>query len=141
MGKQYRVTNSTDEFDFEMIYEFISTSYWAKGIPVSVMRKAIDNSLCFGVFDGAAQVGFGRVITDGATFGYLADVFILESHRGLGLSKLMMEHVISHPQLQGLRRMMLATYDAHSLYQQYGFKPLSNAANMMEVWDPDIYLN
>ncbi len=135
------ITISTDKnsFDFEVIYHFISTSYWAKGIPRKVMQKAIDNSLCFAAFDGESQVGFARVITDGATFGYLADVFVLESHRGLGISKKMMEQVSNHPELQGLRRMMLATYDAHGLYQQFDFKPLSNPANMMECWDPDIY--
>lgn len=134
-----QITTDKTKLDFEVIYNFISTSYWAKGIPREVMRKAIDNSICFGAFDGAAQVGFARVITDDATFGYLADVFVLESHRGLGVSKLMMEQVSCHPELEGLRRMMLATYDAHGLYQQFNFKPLSNPANMMECWDPDIY--
>jgi len=136
----YQVTTDKSKFNFELIYQFISNSYWAKNIPRDVMKKAIDNSLCFGVFDGLCQVGFARVVTDGATFGYLADVFVLPSHRGLGLSKLMMEKIIIHPELQGLRRMMLATADAHGLYQQFDFKPLSKPANMMECWDPDIYL-
>jgi len=135
----FRISTDKDEFDFEVIFGFITNSYWAKGIPREVMRKAIDNSLCFGVFEGNNQVGFGRVITDGATFGYLADVFVLESHRGLGLSKMMMIDVVAHPDLQGVRRLMLATYDAHSLYRQFGFKDLSNPSNMMEICDPDIY--
>jgi len=140
MMDPYQVTTDKSKFNFELIYQFISNSYWAKNIPRQVMKKAIDNSLCFGVFDGLCQVGFARVVTDGATFGYLADVFVLPSHRGLGLSKLMMEKIIIHPELQGLRRMMLATADAHGLYQQFDFKPLSKPANMMECWDPDIYL-
>jgi len=140
MMNPYQVITDKSKFNFELIYQFISNSYWAKNIPRDVMKKAIDNSLCFGVFDGLCQVGFARVVTDGATFGYLADVFVLPSHRGLGLSKLMMEKIIIHPELQGLRRMMLATADAHGLYQQFDFKPLSKPANMMECWDPDIYL-
>lgn len=139
MGK-FKVSSDKRTFDFEVIYQFISTSYWAKGIPREILQKAIDNSVCFSVFDDDDQVGFARVVTDGATFGYLADVFVLPSHRGLGLSKMMMQQVVEHPELQGLRRMLLATADAHGLYRQFGFRELSKPQNMMESWDPTIYL-
>lgn len=139
MGK-FKVSSDKRTFDFEVIYQFISTSYWAKGIPREILQKAIDNSVCFSVFDDDDQVGFAHVVTDGATFGYLADVFVLPSHRGLGLSKMMMQQVVEHPELQGLRRMLLATADAHGLYRQFGFRELSKPQNMMESWDPTIYL-
>lgn len=138
MGK-FKVSTDKETFDFEVIYQFISTSYWAKGIPREILQKAIENSVCFSVFDDDDQVGFARVVTDGATFGYLADVFVLPSHRGLGLSKMMMQQVVEHPELQGLRRMLLATADAHGLYRQFGFRELSKPQNMMESWDPTIY--
>ena len=105
-----------------------------------MVEKAIRNSLCFGVFEnGGGQVGFARVITDRATFAYLADVFILEPHRGKGLSKKLMAYIQAHPDLQGLRRMMLATRDAHGLYAACGFKPLANPHTFMEIWDPAVY--
>nr|WP_249319164.1 GNAT family N-acetyltransferase [Pseudoalteromonas sp. BDTF-M6] len=126
--------------DFEVIYQFISQSYWAMGIPRATLRKAIDNSFCFGVFEnGGIQVGFARLITDRATFAYLADVFVVEAHRGKGLSKWLVESIVSHPDLQGLRRMVLATRDAHSLYAQYGFKGIENPEILMQIWQPNIY--
>ncbi len=133
------ITTDKALFDFDVIYGYISQSYWAKGIPRKVMRAAIENSLCFGVFEDDKQVGFARVITDCATFAYLADVFILSDYQGRGLSKELMTKIIEHPQLQGLRRMMLATADAHGLYTKFGFSPVTNPSILMENWQPDIY--
>ncbi|MCD8475821.1 MAG: GNAT family N-acetyltransferase [Shewanella fodinae] len=136
----YQVSNDPARLDFATIHQFIASSYWAAGIPEAVLRKAMENSLCFGVYDGhGQQVGFARVITDQATFAYLADVFILPPHRGLGLSKMLIQAVVNHPELQGLRRMMLATRDAHSLYAQYGFTEVVNPQSLMQIWQPDIY--
>ncbi|SHO54601.1 acetyltransferase [Vibrio quintilis] len=104
------------------------------------MQKAIANSLCFGVYkDSGEQVGFARMITDKATFAYLSDVFISETHRGAGLSKWLIHEIVSHPELQGLRRIVLATSDAHGLYEQYGFKPIANPEIFMQIWQPDVY--
>lgn len=122
------------------IHDFISKSYWAKGISKSVLDKAVTNSLCFGVFiEDSKQIGFARVITDYATFAYLADVYILQEYRGLGLSKRLINEVVCHPDLHGLRRMLLATSDAHGLYQKFGFTSLSKPEIMMERWDPEVY--
>ncbi|WED28588.1 GNAT family N-acetyltransferase [Vibrio sp. DW001] len=138
----YRITTETYEMDFDVIYTFISTSYWAKGIPKTTMQKAIENAFCFALFDSENnQVGFARLITDRATFAYLADVFILEGHRQKGLSKWLISEIINHPQLQGLRRIMLATKDAQGLYQQFGFEPLNNPEMMMQIHKPDAYKN
>lgn len=135
------ITTDNTLFDFEVIYGYLSQSYWAKNIPREVMKVAIENSLCFGVFIDEKQVGFARVITDSATFAYLADVFILPSFQGRGLSKELLSEIIEHPQLQGLRRMMLATADAHNLYTKFGFSPVANPSMLMENWRPDIYKN
>lgn len=136
----FSVSTEHKDLDFEFIYAFISDSYWAKGIPQDVLRKAIDNSLVFGVYTACGnQVGFARVVTDKATFAYLADVFIDESHQGLGLGRLLMDNIASHPELQGVRRFMLATRDAHGLYEKYGFKPVENPEILMQIWDPNIY--
>jgi len=138
----YSISTNLADMDIAVIHGCISNSFWAKGIPISVLEKAISNSLCFGVFtDSGQQVGFARLITDSATFAYLADVFILEAHRGKGLSKWLMENVIAHPDLQGLRRITLSTKDAHGLYEKYGFKPLANPQTFMEAWKPDVYQN
>lgn len=135
----YEITTDPARMDVPAIHAFLSQTYWSPGIPMAVVQRAIANSLCFGVFSGNAQVGFARVITDKATFAYLADVYILEAHRGKGLSRRIMEQVIAHPDLQGLRRMLLATRDAHALYAQYGFKPLAAPDRMMEVHRPNAY--
>ncbi|MGE6382538.1 GNAT family N-acetyltransferase [Shewanella baltica] len=130
----YSVSCDQAEMDFEVIHGFISNSYWAQGMPKALLRKALANSLCFAVLDGEAkQVAFGRLITDKATFAYLADVFVLESHRGLGLSKLMMTSIMEHPDLQGLRRIMLATRDAHGLYAQFGFNAVDTPETLMQI--------
>lgn len=136
----YRVSSEREEMNFDVIHNYISRTYWAEGIPKETLKKALDNSLCFGVFSSKGElVGFARMVTDQATFAYLADVFIDEAHRGKGLSKWLMQEVHDHPSLQGLRRILLATRDAHSLYQQFGYTPLSSPATFMQKWQPDIY--
>lgn len=115
----------TDRMDVDAIHRFLGgESYWAKGIPREVVARSIEHSLCFGAFDGDAQVGFARVISDRATFAYLADVYVLPSHRNRGIAKRIMEAVLAHPELQGLRRWHLVTRDAHALYAQFGFAAL-----------------
>ncbi len=136
----FTISDRREDLDDEMIYRFLSDrAYWSKGIPRAIVVEALNHSLCFGVFQGEEQVGFGRVITDQATFAYLSDVFILGSYRGRGLGKWLVECMMKHPELQGLRRWMLATADAHRLYQQYGFASLSNPDRLMEKLDPDAY--
>ncbi|MCZ4279842.1 GNAT family N-acetyltransferase [Kiloniella laminariae] len=136
----YRINSDLDQMDLDVIHGFISQSYWAKGIPRDLLERALGNSLCFGLFDGGNnQIGFARMITDRATFAYLADVFVLESHRGRGLGKLLMQAIVDHPELQGLRRMMLATRDAHDLYAQYGFTPIPNPEILMQNLNPTVY--
>jgi GNAT superfamily N-acetyltransferase len=135
----YEVTLDPDRLDVEAAHAFLSTTYWSPGIPLSVVRRAIENSLCVAVFAGSRQVAFARAVTDRATFAYLADVYVLEEHRGQGLSRRMIEALLAHPDLQGLRRLMLATRDAHGLYEKFGFKPLANPARMMELHRPDVY--
>ena len=139
---QYRVSTAAGDISVSVVHQFLTNSYWASNIPIEVLQEAIDNSLCFSViFDSGEQqqVGFARIITDKATFAYLADVFILPSHRGKGLSKRLMASIIAHPELQGLRRMVLATQDAHGLYQQFGFKALASPETFMELWKPNVY--
>jgi len=136
----YKTSSDLKDMDLTTIHRFISNSYWAKNIPLNTMEKAINNSLCFGVFtECGRQVAFARMITDSATFAYLADVFVLKEHRGKGLSKLIMQDIIKHPELQGIRRMVLATSDAHRLYEQFGFKALSSPESFMELHQPDVY--
>ncbi|RTL57153.1 MAG: N-acetyltransferase [Sphingobacteriales bacterium] len=135
----YSITTDTTFFNLEYIHNFLTHSYWAEGIPIETVQKSIENSLCFGVFHLGRQIGFARMITDKATFAYLADVFIDEAYRGKGLSKWLMEEILSHPELQGLRRMMLATRDAHGLYAQYGFVPLTFVDRWMNIHKPGIY--
>jgi N-acetylglutamate synthase-like GNAT family acetyltransferase len=126
--------------DIESIYQFISQSYWAKDMPRALLEKALKNSHCYGFLDSSnKQVAFARVITDCATFAYLADVFVVDEHRGKGLSKQLIKHVLDDPELQGLRRMMLATKDAHGLYQQFGFEPVQFPEMLMQIWQPGIY--
>jgi GNAT superfamily N-acetyltransferase len=121
-----------------VIQAFLSQrAYWARGRALETVRRSIENSLCFGVYDGDQQVGFARVVTDYATFAWVCDVFILETHRGRGLSKWLIETVVAHPDLRGLRRLLLATRDAHELYSRYGgFGPLSAPDRWMERVDP-----
>jgi GNAT superfamily N-acetyltransferase len=136
----FRITTDKAALDLDAIHAALVRQYWCEGIPRSLVERAIANSLCFGVFDGAAQIGFGRVISDFATFAYLADVYILESHRGQGLSKWLMECILAHPDLQGLRRFTLVTRDAQGLYSQFGFSVSPNTGRAMEISRPGMYL-
>ena len=133
---------STDpaRLDLDVIHGFLTNCYWAKGIPREIVARSIEHSLCFGVYDvSSAQVAFARVVSDFATVAYLGDVFVLESHRGRGLSKWMMECVMQHPALQGLRRWILLTRDAHGLYSQFGFTPVKAPERYMELHNAGVY--
>lgn len=133
----YLISTDQQRLDIEFIHQFLSTAtYWATGRPFEVVSRSIENSLAFGLYHGESQVGFARVITDYATFAWLADVFVLESHRGQGLGKWLTEIIISHPELQGFRRWALATKDAHELYRQFGFAELKLPERWMERRDP-----
>jgi len=137
---KFTVSCDPAKLDPAVITEFLSSSYWARGIPVETVEKSIAHSLCFGLLDGDRQIGFARIITDYATFAYLADVFVLPDFRGLGLAKWLIECVVGHPELQGLRRWVLGTRDAHGLYARFGFTPLKKPEIFMERHDPDVYL-
>lgn len=139
----YIISTDTDIFDIEMIHQYLSeVSYWAKNIPSELVRKSMRYSLCFGVFEAGRQIGFARVITDRASFAYLGDVFILPAYRGRGLSKWLMQTIHAHPDLQGLRRWLLFTSDAHGLYRQFGWEqvPEHLTHRIMQIHHPDIYL-
>ncbi len=126
------ISDDPARLDLDVICGYLSTeSYWATGRPREVIERSIAHSLPFGLYDGAAQVGFARVVTDRATFAYLADVFVLSSHRGRGLSKRLVAAILAHPELQGLRRWLLVTRDAHGLYARFGFTPLPEPARFM----------
>jgi len=135
----YTISTDKSKLDIPYIHQFISHSYWAENIPVEVVQRSIEGSLCFGLYDGKKQIGFARVISDMATFAYLADVFVDDQYRGQGLSKWLMEIIMSHPNLQGLRRFMLGTKDAHGLYAKFGFTSLSQPERWMQKHFPDIY--
>jgi GNAT superfamily N-acetyltransferase len=131
----YLISTDASMLDLEVVHGYLSRSYWAAGVPEDVVRRSIENSLCFGVYRGEEQAGFARVVTDRATFAYLADVFVLEEHRGQGIGKWLVEVILSHPELQGLRRWMLATRDAHDLYRRYAFTELARPGIFMERKD------
>lgn len=133
------ISTDPDRLDVGTIHRFLSRSYWAAGISREVVERSLRHSLCFGVFDRADQIGFARVISDRATFAYVADVFILESHRGRGLGVWLMECIKAHPDLQGLRRWVLGTRDAHGLYRKIGFRPLAEPSIYMEIMDREVY--
>lgn len=136
----YFVSDDRARLDVRAIHAFLTRSYWSPGIPLEIVERGIANSLCFGLYAAdAAQAGFARVITDRATFAYLCDVYVLEEHRGRGLSKFLMRCVHEHPDLQNLRRFMLATADAHGLYSQFGFVTPSRPERLMERLDPEVY--
>lgn len=140
--EDFLISTNPALLDIAVIHQYLSgQSYWAEGIPLEAVKKSIDNSLCFGLYHGRQQVGFARLVTDKATFAYLADVFILEDHRGRGLSKWMIQMIHDHPELQGLRRWMLGTRDAHGLYQQFGWAPLGEEAcrRFMQRHNKDVY--
>jgi GNAT superfamily N-acetyltransferase len=136
---EFLLSTDRDRLDLDVIHGFLTSSYWAKGIPREIVVRSIQHSLCFGVYKQAQQVGFARVISDFATYAYIGDVFVLEAFRGRGLGKWMMEAIMRHPKLQGLRRWTLATRDAHPLYAQFGFTPLKQPGNFMEWHDPNVY--
>ena len=137
---EYEIDTDKRRLDIAGIHRFLSTeAYWAKTRTLEQTLTVIENSLCFGVYIGREQVGFARVITDKATFAYVGDVFIFEAHRGRGLSKWLMQVIIDQPDLQGLRRWLLATRDAHGLYEQFGFAGLVHPERWMERTAPDAY--
>lgn len=136
---EFTISTDRAKVDVAAVHAFLTACYWAKGIPRETVERSIRNSLCFGVYQGQRQVGFARVISDFATFAYLADVYVLEEHRGAGLGKWLMECIVSHPALQGLRRWSLATRDAHGLYAKFGFTPLGASDRWMERHDPAVY--
>ena len=129
----YTVTDDRAALDAEAVYAFLSETYWAKGIPRETCLRSLENSLCFVLLQAGRQVGFCRAVTDRATFAYLGDVFVLPEHRGQGLAKWMVGCVLAHPDLQGLRRMMLGTSNAHGLYSQVGFAPMARPELFMEI--------
>jgi GNAT superfamily N-acetyltransferase len=145
---EFLISTDKSKLDIETIHKFLAQSYWSPNIPREIVARAIENSFCFGIYSGISssgtpyrekQIGFARVISDFATYAYLADVFVLEEFRGQGLSKWLMQCIMEHPALQGFRRFTLATKDAHGLYAQFGFKPLQSPDRYMERFDPDVY--
>jgi GNAT superfamily N-acetyltransferase len=137
---EYEIDTDRRRLDIAAIHKFLSSeSYWAANRPLEQTLTAIENSDCFGVFKGRKQIGFARVVTDRATFAYVGDVYIVESHRGKGLSKWLMQVITEQPDLQRLRRWLLATRDAHGLYEQYGFTELKHPERWMEKPAPDAY--
>jgi GNAT superfamily N-acetyltransferase len=134
---EYTITTDHERLDLAVIHNFISSqSYWGQGRKIETVKRSLDHSLNFGVFKDNQQVGFARVVTDFATFAWVADVFILDEHRGKGLAKWLMETILAHPDLQGFRRWVLATKDAHELYQRFGFRELKRPERWMERPDP-----
>lgn len=136
----YRISSERADVDIAAAHAYLCQTYWSRGIPLQTVARAVENSLCFSAHDAAGnQVGFARVVTDQATFAYLCDVYVLPEHGGRGLGKRLMQAVVDCPGLQGLRRFVLATRDAHGLYAQYGFTALAAPGNFMEVLQADIY--
>ncbi len=136
----FTIDTSRDRLKIDVIHDFLSNeSYWAQTRTIEQTMKAIENSICFGVYLGDRQIGFARVISDHATFAYIGDVFVIDEFRGRGLSKWLMETIVTHPDLQRLRRWILATRDAHGLYSKYGFEPLRHPERWMELPAPDAY--
>jgi GNAT superfamily N-acetyltransferase len=140
---EYEISTDKMRLDLTMIHDFLaSQSYWAQGIPLEVVKRSIENALCFGVYHQGKQVGFARVVTDYATIAYLGDVFIIEPYRGKGLGKRLIKTIMDHPELQGLRLWLLGTKDAHDLYRKYGFKKIAETPlgdRFMAIRDPDAY--
>ena len=137
---EFVISTSRERLSLDVIHGFLANCYWANGIPREVVARSIEHSLCFGVYEaGGAQVGFARVVSDFATVAYLGDVFVLETHRGRGLSKWLMECIVQHPALQNLRRWILLTRDAHGLYSQFGFTAVQAPERYMELHQPNVY--
>lgn len=136
----YQIKAGLENMDIAAIHNFLSKeSYWAKGIPFETVETSLKNSFCVGVFDAKIQIGFARFVTDYATFAYLADVYVLKEHRGKGLSKILINHIMDLEWTKGLRRMLLATLDAHSLYKQFGFQSPENPEWLMEIKRNNLY--
>jgi GNAT superfamily N-acetyltransferase len=135
----YEISADVSLLEIEAIHAFLTQTYWSPGVPFAIVERAIRNSVCIGAYLDRRQIGFARVITDRATFAYLADVYVLEGHRGNGLSKRMVEGLLQLRDLQGLRRIMLATRDAQGLYERFGFKPLATPTLFMELHNPNAY--
>ena len=137
----YTISNDPARLDLEAIHAFLSNCYWSEGIPRETVARAVAGSLCFGLYagEGGDQVGFARFVTDRATFAYLCDVYVLEAHRGRGLGAWLVEHALAHPDLLGLRRVVLVTRDAHELYRPLGFRALARPEGYMEIHRADIY--
>jgi GNAT superfamily N-acetyltransferase len=136
---EFVISTDPERLDLNVIHGFLTECYWAKGIPREVVARSIENSLCFGLYDNSKQAGFARVISDYATYAYVGDVFVLESYRGRGLGKWLMECIMQHPRLQRLRRWSLVTEDAQRLYAQFGFTPLRTPERHMELHNADLY--
>lgn len=139
MPDPYQISTDPQRLDVAFIHDFLRRSYWAQDIPREVVERSIRNSVCCGAYQGEQQVGFARLVTDRATFAYLADVFVTPAHRGQGVSKRLVRALLEHPDLQGVRRVLLATRDAHGLYAQFGFKPLGHPEQFMTIHRPDVY--
>jgi GNAT superfamily N-acetyltransferase len=136
---EYTISTDNQRLDLAIIHDFISNhSYWGGGRKIKTVQRSLDHSVNFGIFKKDQQVGFARVVTDFATFAWIADVFILEEHRGQGLAKWLMESILSHPELQGFRRWVLATKDAHELYRKFGFRELKRPERWLERPDPQM---
>ena len=138
---KFTISTNPARLDLDAICDFLKRAYWANTRPRERTERAMRNSLVFGVYDGDKQIGLARVVSDFATFAYLGDVYILEEFRGQGLSKWLMETIVSHPHLQGLRRWLLATGDAHEFYREYGFENLRSPERWMERHFPEVYLS
>jgi GNAT superfamily N-acetyltransferase len=138
---EFCISTDKSKLDIHSIHHFLSTrAYWSLNIPKETVQLAIQNSLCFGIYEKQKQIGFARVISDLSTVAYLGDVYILEEYRGKGLSKWLIETVMNHPNLQGLRRWILLTADAHGLYRQFGWTNLADPAKWMELHNKNVYL-
>ena len=136
---EYEISTDPSRLNIDLIHDFLSNnSYWAAGRARDVVERSIENSLPFGIYKGSVQIGFARVVTDYATFAWVADLFVLAEHRERGLSKWLMEVIIAHPQLQGFRRWVLSTKDAHGLYERFGFMKLHRPERWMERPDPNM---
>ncbi len=137
---QYEISTDYSRLDIDLIHRFLSQeSYWAKNIPRLIVERSIEHSLCFGAFANGEQVGFARVVTDRATYAYVCDVFVVATHRGRGVGKMLMRAMRDHPDLQRLRRWQLATRDAHDLYRQFGFGEVEHPERQMQILDRNVY--
>jgi ribosomal protein S18 acetylase RimI-like enzyme len=135
---EFTISTERVRMDVDVIHGYLSRAYWSAGIPREIVERALQHSLCFGLFEGETQIGFARAVTDSTTFAYVCDVFVLESHQGKGLGTWLMQCVMRHPDLQGLRRCQLVTRDAHALYEKVGFRPLNQPERHMERTTPAV---